>query len=265
MHVHGRRHAVPARPHRRVRANAASVVAAGIRLWRRRRATRARASGTQRPRLRRGPRLRLERDPDAHVRHPDDRRAPRCGHRRPRHRPGRVPSRADEHHGVGELAVRGPELFLGYLDPALNDERSPATASSRPATSPASTTTARSRSADARRTSSSAAARTSAPRRSRICCYASARARGRGRRDARRGLGENGVRVRRPRRGREPDLPTLVEYLEEHRDREAEVPRARRARRRAAEDGDGKVQKFLLRDRIRALVQQEAGQRPVSR
>ena len=27
----------------------------------------------------------------------------------------------------------------------------------------------------------------------------------------------------------------------------------------------GKVQKFLLRDRIRALVQQEAGQRPVSR
>jgi cyclohexanecarboxylate-CoA ligase len=28
----------------------------------------------------------------------------------------------DEHDGVGELAVRGPELFLGYLDPALNDD-----------------------------------------------------------------------------------------------------------------------------------------------
>ncbi|WP_431240784.1 AMP-binding enzyme [Mycolicibacterium aichiense] len=27
----------------------------------------------------------------------------------------------NEHGGVGELAVRGPELFLGYLDPALNE------------------------------------------------------------------------------------------------------------------------------------------------
>ena len=172
----------------------------------------------------------------------------------------------DEHHGVGELAVRGPELFLGYLDPALNDDAFPAdgffATGDLASVDDDGAITIRGRKKDIIiRGGENISAKEvedllyASPHVREVAVVAMPDA----------ALGEKVCAFVVPDGGAEPDLSTLVAYLEKHRIAKQKFPERVELVDELPKTASGKVQKFLLRDRIRALVQQEAGQRPVSR
>ena len=72
-------------------------------------------------------------------------------------------------------------------------------------------------------------------------------------------LGEKVCAFIVPDGGVEPDLATLVAYLEGNRIAKQKFPERVELVDELPKTASGKVQKFVLRDRVRALVEQEAG------
>ena len=173
----------------------------------------------------------------------------------------------DEHNGIGELAVRGPELFLGYLDPALNDDAflddGFFATGDLASVDDDGAVTIRGRKKDIIiRGGENVSAKEvedllyAHPLVREVAVVAMPDA----------ALGEKVCAFVVPDGGVEPDLATLVAYLEEHRIAKQKFPERVEVVDELPKTASGKVQKFVLRDRVRALVEQEAAHmRQVSR